>query len=211
MGIASIKRYINTATGQATETAVLLVLVTALYIALLYALSFVWLAYSSTPIGEWYIISDPVASAAINDVLGDDLLPFSISLIMAVCKICILAAVVFQLLHISRYLYTPSGTMKRMIFFGLPAALLSSYYVKSECCSDQFWLAFCAVMVPVLCILPACFRLCSVLLPELGDVLAFAKDLVKQKAASPVLEVKEGSDLGSTPPSVSQDQGLPQK
>jgi hypothetical protein len=105
-------QYIKTLWGALIEAGMLVVFATALYAVLLYFSKMLWNVYIATDVGQYYLAAFPIHAQRTINVLGRNLLEFSLKMTVLSFLVCMGLAVVFQLLHISRFLYLNRGMLE---------------------------------------------------------------------------------------------------
>lgn len=163
--------YIKTLCGSLIEAGILVVAATALYAVLLYFFKMLWHVYVATDIGQYYIAEFPIHAQRTINILGRNLLEFSLTMNVLAFLVCMGVAVVCRLLHISRFLYLNRGMFGRIVICGLPLAILVARFAMSKFGLPEWHSAYTYSLVPTLAVFTGCFNLAEKLFPEIGDVL----------------------------------------
>jgi hypothetical protein len=163
--------YIKTLCGALLEAGILIVSATALYAVLLYFSKMLWHVYVATDVGQYYLAECPIHAQRTINVLGRNLLEFSLKMSVLAFLVCMALAVVCQLLHISRFLYLNRGMFGRIAICGLPLTVLVAWFAMSEFGLPEWHAAYTYSLVPTLAVFAGCFNLAEKLFPEIGDIL----------------------------------------
>jgi len=91
--------------------------------------------------------------------------------------VCIVSAVICRVLHIARTVYMNRGTPGRLIFCGLPLALLVAEFAQARFGLPEWGTAYAYSLVPTLIVFSRCFEMAERLFPEISDVLRGIKNL----------------------------------
>jgi len=164
-------QYIKILYGALIEAGMLVVAATALYAVLLYFSKMLWNVYVATDVGQYYLAAFPIHAQRTINILGGNLLEFSLNMSVLAFLVCMALAVVCQLLHISRFLYLNRGMFGRIAICALPLTLLVARLAMSEFGLPEWHSAYTYSLVPTLAVFSGCFNLAEKLFPEIGDVL----------------------------------------
>jgi len=151
--------------------AVLLVLCTlAGYILLLYAAKYLWFMYASTPTGQAYGHFFSQSYRLSHEILSRNFITLAVGIILPSFVICLMAGALFQVLHLTRYLYANRGFVGRIIFFGLPLSYLVALYFRHAGKFSHLETSLVLTVLPVLCVFMGAFKLTAVWIPEWSDL-----------------------------------------
>jgi len=163
--------YIKTLCGALIEAGILMVAATTLYAVLLYFSKMLWHVYVATDVGQYYLAEFPIHAQRTINILGRNLLEFSLKMSILAFLVCMGLAVVCRLLHISRFLYLNRGMFGRIAICGLPLTVLVAWFAMSEFGLPEWHSAYTYSLVPTLAVFTGCFNIAEKLFPEFGDVL----------------------------------------
>ncbi|MBL0701238.1 MAG: hypothetical protein JJV92_10205 [Desulfosarcina sp.] len=161
-------------TCREVEIILILLLTTALITSgFFYIFKLLWHAYVSTPVGKEYISIFTENSQAIFAILSGNCIGFSISLTLRAFYVCLAICTACRLFYIARFFYDPREFLGRLCFWGLPMAVMVAIYLRPIYKFTEWEMALFLSVVPTLVMFTGCFRATSLLLPEVGDIIAY--------------------------------------
>ena len=142
-----------------TTTAVLV----GILLSFVEALSYIYL---QTPIGIKYN-ADPSRSSVhpLTQLVQKDLLVFSVEIATAALAACLTISAICQILALRRYFHEGRGLLNRV--FWLPLFSATAAYILWHTIWIDLQIAFAVMIIPCLCLYPACLDISNRLLPEL--------------------------------------------
>jgi hypothetical protein len=141
------------------------------FMLFLFSAKYLWLIFTSTPIGQTYMVIFEESCRTTNDVLNRDNIGLAMNLTLTSCAICLILGAILKFLHITRYLYSGRGFLGRTIFFGLPAVYIVAVYLQYRGDFTRIDTAFTVAIVPALCVFARCFKYTEEFVPEIADII----------------------------------------
>ena len=165
------RHYFREVTENSIRAALLLIGTAVINLMVLYFYTILWHIFSITYSGQKFILSHPEATGVISNMLKNDLVEISIHTTLTAFTICLIISALCQLTHIARHLYYPQGITTKLLFWGVPLALVVSIYINDQIQLAHWSYTLPVTLVPTLCVFTYCFTFAEALLPELGDVM----------------------------------------
>lgn len=137
------------------------------YTILLYFISFLWVIYVETPVGQRFLTLHNADIAFIAKLQNQNFFILSLRVSLLVIKVCLVLGAVSQVFLMIRFVYDARSFFLRLILWGVPCAVLSStaiYNTYEIGWSVSFFLGF----IPSLILFNYCLRFSSGLLPEIS-------------------------------------------
>ncbi len=153
------------------EAGLLVAAATAGYAVLLYFLKMLWHVYIATYVGQYYLAEFPLHAQRTFNILGRNLLEFSLKMNILAFLVCIGTGVTCKVLHISRFLYLNRGMFGRIAICGLPLTGFVALIASSKFGLPEWTSAYTYSLPPTLAVFTGCFNLADGLFPEIGDFL----------------------------------------
>ncbi len=161
----------KTLCGALIEAVLLVAAATAGYAVLLYFFKMLWHVYVATYVGQYYLAEFPIHAQRTINVLGRNLLEFSLKMNVLAFLVCMGAGVTCKVLHISRFLYLNRGMLGKIAVCGLPLTVLVALLARSKFGLPEWNSAYTYSLAPTLAVFTGCFDLADRLFPEIGDSL----------------------------------------
>ncbi|MCP4118738.1 MAG: hypothetical protein GY737_25755 [Desulfobacteraceae bacterium] len=175
----------------------LLLFLAAGIFTILFLAKMFWTNYQLTPVGQRYLQYYGERSAMISDFLSQDIFHLSLGLTWVSFSSCFIACGVLRLFHITSYLYEPRGRIVKILVFGLPLAALAGWSLYRNELVISFKQGYLLALLPTMLIFSSCFEYTTLLIPEIGEILASLKTGVlalKKKLDPPVKKPPPGMD-----------------
>ena len=137
------------------------------YTILLYLVSFLWVLYVETPMGQQFITIHIADTTFIEELLDQNFFMLSLRVNLLVIEVCLILGAVSQVFLMIRYVYDARSFFQRLILWGIPCAILSSIAIYKT--HEIGWLmSFFLGFTPSLILFNYCLRFASGLLPEIS-------------------------------------------
>jgi hypothetical protein len=146
-----------------------------------------WHLYIYTQVGKRFIELNWVRAQNIVALLDREMISFSIQLTLEAFTVCLTISAVCQVLHITRYFYLPRGLLGKISLWGLPLTAIVAVYIQPALGLQQLGLTYAVALVPTLCVFSGCFKFTYELLPEIGDLMEMALQLITKSGQTKLL------------------------
>jgi hypothetical protein len=166
-----IFKYLQKIFNSFTVTALLIVFTAVAYILLLYFFKYLWVLFTSAPVGQAYASYFSYSYRITNDLLNTNFINLSISLTVTSFIISLVIGSICQFFLINRYLYSNRGLFVRIVFWGLPLAYIVAVYMRYVYGFGHMDTALTIAIVPTLCVFSGGFRIAKEYVPELVDII----------------------------------------
>jgi len=184
-----VLKYLQKIFNSFTVTALLIIFTVVAYILLLYFLKYLWVLFTSAPVGQAYAGYFSYSYRITNDLLSTNFINLSIRLTVTSFIISLIIASICQFFLINRYLYSNRGLFVRIVFWGLPLAYIVAVYIRYVYGFGHMDTALTIAVVPTLCVFSGGFRIAKEYVPELADIIfIFSKE---QRKTGPKLKEEE--------------------
>lgn len=120
----------------------------------------------------------------ISEMVSRDIGPLSFELSMTALAVIMIVGVACRLLHIMRYLYIPRGAFGRFALWGLPITAAVAIIFQNKMGITSWRTSYFFAFVPTMCILFTCFGMIYRFIPEIGDIIEWAKNVKQNKNRS---------------------------
>ena len=174
-------RYIKTVCGAVFEAVILIIFAFAAYTFLLYFAKMLWNVYIATDVGRYYVASFPIPARRTAMLLGGNILQFSLWVTILAFAVCMVSSALCRVFHIARMLYINRGTPGRIIFCGLPLAIVVARLAQTGLGIPEWGTAYAYSLVPTLIVFSRCIEIAGRLFPEIGDVLSAIRNIFSKK------------------------------
>ena len=141
-------------------------------IGLLFLCKMIWGVYTSTAIGQHYVLHFALGAASLEAIMRINAPALALQIVFSTMFITLLIGGIGQLLHIVRYFFEPLGLIGKVIFWFGPVAALTAAYINSDS-GFLFAHAFVLVVIPTFCIISSSMNVVQLIIPEIGDLLTF--------------------------------------
>ncbi len=163
------------------EAILLILAVWAIVLILLYVADLFWHLYLETMMGQKFYLYFPDKAEAIEQTLSTDLRLLSGRITLTAFLFSIGIAAFGRITHINRYFYMSLGLIEKLLYWGIPLTGITSFYIHIKYLQDFNWeLTFLLAAFPTYCLFMNCFKYAEKLLPEMEDVLFWARNFGKR-------------------------------
>ena len=169
--VAKILKYLRKIFNSFTVTVLLIVFTAVAYILLLYFLKYLWVLFTSAPVGQAYAEYFSYSYRITNDLLSTNFINLSIRLTVTSFIISLIIGSICQFFLVIRYLYSNRGLFGKIVFFGLPLAYIVAVYMRYVNDFGHMDTAFTITVVHTLCVFTRGFRIAKEYVPELVDII----------------------------------------
>lgn len=149
------------------ELLIVFVVTVAGYTFLLAFFKMLWRLYRETQVGMTFQMNNDAVYTVINDLLNQNLFFFSLTISLAAVQICLVFALASHLSFLKKYFYDSRGFIGRIVCFGIPAAIITAFYMSRLYPTVYF--AFC--LLPTLALFGYCFKFIAYVVPAVDDIL----------------------------------------
>ena len=139
-----------------------LVLTAGAYAFVLGFFKMLWALYCETQVCARFRLSHEALFAAVNAIMSQSMLLFSLNSVALALKICLVIAFASQVFQIKRFIYDARGLFGKLLFFGIPCAAAVAYY--SGASNREVYFAFC--LLPTFNLMGYCFKFADVVIPS---------------------------------------------